>query len=111
MARYLGSTLAWLSGFLLWALSPMIIHRREPWDAEWPFYLVVIVIAGAVAGLFGTNRLQTVAWVWAGQVTALATVVGREWFPLGVITTGIGSSLSLLGWAAVSVIRRLLKLS
>jgi hypothetical protein len=34
---------------LVWAASPWLTGQREPWDAEFPFYLALLV-AGAVTG-------------------------------------------------------------
>ena len=35
---------------LVWAASPWLTGQREPWDAEFPFYFVALLVAGAVAG-------------------------------------------------------------
>lgn len=35
---------------LVWAFSPWLTGHHEPWDADFPFYPVGLLIAGAVAG-------------------------------------------------------------
>jgi hypothetical protein len=35
---------------LVWFSSPWLTGWREPWDAEFPFYVVALLVAGAVAG-------------------------------------------------------------
>lgn len=37
-------------GALVWALSVPITGKGEPWDAEWPYYLLALAIAGAISG-------------------------------------------------------------
>ena len=114
MARWLGALAALVAGSLLWALSPMVVHRREPWDAEWPFYLIVVVAAGMLSRILGGRWRETVLGFWLGQVAAIAmlgTADQRASLPVGVVTTGVGSLLTLPGWWAIHMLWRLIKLS
>ena len=47
-------------GLLIWALSPMLAGHREPWDAQGPYYMVSLFIAGLVPTLIEPKRF----WVW-----------------------------------------------
>mgnify|MGYP001563853319 CR=1 FL=1 len=47
-------------GLLIWTLSPMLAGHREPWDAQGPYYMVSLFIAGLVPALIEPKRF----WVW-----------------------------------------------
>lgn len=83
--------LAALFGALIWALSPGISGRAEPWDADSAYYLLALPVAGLVGGLLAGGPL------WA-HYTGL--VAGQ--FLYGLIFTGAGS-LMLLGLAFLAV--------
>jgi hypothetical protein len=54
------------AGALIWILSPWITGQSEPWDAEGPFYLVALVVGGALAGALAPRPR------WAHHVGAFA---------------------------------------
>lgn len=71
----------------VWALSPWFTGRHEPWDADSPFYVCGLMIAGVVSGALSPKP------IWAlylgaviGQVAyqALFLRLGPL-FPLGVL--------------------------
>ena len=72
---------------LVWAVSPWLTGRREPWDAEPPFYFSGLVIAGAVSGALTPRP------IWALYLGAIAGQLGYQvlflrvgpLFPLGAI--------------------------
>jgi hypothetical protein len=35
---------------VVWALSVPLTGKSEPWDAEWPYYLISLASAGAISG-------------------------------------------------------------
>ena len=37
-------------GAVVWALSVPVTGMSEPWDAEGPYYVVALAVAGAIAG-------------------------------------------------------------
>jgi hypothetical protein len=76
-----------LTGGLIWAASPWVTGRREPWDADSPFYLAGLMIAGAVAGALTPKP------IWALYVGAVAGQLSYQMLflkvgpllPLGVL--------------------------
>lgn len=79
----------------------------EPWDAEWPFYSGVILAGGMAIG-FALPRqgVPMFLGLWGGQVLGLLLPGhDRSWFPLGCVTTGIGSLLGVAGYLASAVAR------
>ena len=72
---------------LIWAASPWVTGRREPWDADSPFYLAGLMIAGAVAGVLTPKPIWALyAGAVAGQLSyqVLFLKVGPL-LPLGVL--------------------------
>lgn len=99
--------LAFAWGFLIWALSPLLVGTREPWDAAWPYYTATMVAGGLAGGWFLPRCwLQALLGLWLGQVLAIAVLPGGDlaWLPLGVVTTAIGALIGfipyLIGWGA-----------
>ncbi len=96
-------------GFGIWAASPLITGRAEPWDAEITYYTLTSVIGAAVVGYaFPRHWLLVFPGAWSGQVIGLAVLPGldRGWLLLGAITTGIGSLLFLPGSALGALVGR-----
>jgi hypothetical protein len=71
----------------IWALSPLLTGHREPWDADGYFYLVALLVAGAVAGVISPKPQ------WAHYVGA---IIGQLGYELVVLRVG---PLFLLGIA------------
>lgn len=102
LINYIAFAAAVISGFGVWASSPYITGRGEPWDADFPFYSIVLVVAGIIVGFLSPRKIWICfLGVWLGQLCALAILPlpgGDGWFLLGAITTGIGTLASLVGW-------------
>jgi len=99
-------------GFAVWGAAPWLVRRREPWDADWPFYSTSLVLGGGAMAWHWPNRVTaTFAGVWLGQVAALALLPAHAsvWLPLGAATTGIGSFFALIGALLGKGLRRLLR--
>ena len=63
----------------VWALSVAFTGKSEPWDAEAPYYLLGLAVAGVLAGAIVPRP-----W-WAHYVGAIAGLAGYElvFLPLG----------------------------
>lgn len=99
-------------GFCIWAFSPFFTGHKEPWDAEYPFYLFVSAIGGIVFGTLAPKHIVACyLGAWLGQVLAFGTLPGldRGWLLLAIITTGIGSLRVLIFAFIGSLIRRLIE--
>lgn len=55
---------------LIWALSPALTGRTEPWDSDGPYYALALLLAGAVAGALVPRAL------WAHYLGAVAGQMG-----------------------------------
>ena len=64
---------------LVWVSSPWFTGRREPWDAEHPFYISGLMIAGAVSGALTPKP------IWALYLGAIAGQLGYQvlFLPVG----------------------------
>ena len=80
---------------LVWALSLPITGQNEPWDAESPYYLVALVLAGAVSGALIPRHL------WAHYVGA---VLGQAAYELVFLKLGPLFILGLAFLAGYSII-------
>jgi hypothetical protein len=78
-------------GAAIWALSPLIAGRKEPWDANGPYYFAALAIAGAVAAYFVPRHLK---FHYLGVILGQATY--------GLIALGVGS-LFVLGLIVLAV--------
>ena len=95
-------------GFMIWAVSPTLTGFHEPWDSELPFYSATSLVGGSILGFFlHRHPMFLYLGAWWGQVVALAVLPGldRGWLLLGVITTAVGSTLTLLGGMIGRVVR------
>lgn len=96
--------------FAVWAFSPALVDRAEPWDADWPYYSTCSLILGLGIGFaFRRQLVSSYLGAWAGQVLALLGLPGhdRAWWHLGVITTAFGSLIFFIGVVAGSSIATL----
>lgn len=100
---------AFVFGFGLWAGSPGLVGKREPWDAQLPFYYTGAMLLGGAALGAALPRCAAIALLglWAGQAIAMWALPGhdRTWAYLGIVTTGAGSLIGLAGYLAGSVLR------
>ncbi len=93
-----------IGGVLVWALSPAITGRVEPWDANGPYYYAALFVVGFVSGLAAPGGASRVPlWVVAGQsAVILFSVFFRSgdiglFFPMGLIVLFAFSLLALGG--------------
>lgn len=78
-------------GATIWALSPLIAGRKEPWDANGPYYFVALAMAGVVAAFFVPRHLK---------FRCLGVILGQATY--GLIALGMGS-LFVLGLVVLAV--------
>jgi hypothetical protein len=83
------------SGASVWALSPLLTGHAEPWDADGPYYLSALAIAGAISGSLAPKSL------WAQYVAA---VVGQAAFEIVFLGVGPLFILGLLFLAGSSLV-------
>lgn len=81
----------------LWALSPLLVGHREPWDADGVFYVLGLIISGALAGLLAPRPL------WAHYAGALAGQLGYELLFLRVGPLFVLGATFLLGYSLIFV--------
>lgn len=91
----------------IWVLSPLLVGRQEPWDADGQFYLLALVVAGVIAGFVTPRPL------WAHYLGAFVGQLAYEvsFLPMGpLLVLGIafllGYSVVFLMGAAVAGILR-----
>src|SRR5262245_24922010 len=83
----LSFTVAAVTSALVWASSPWLLGHREPWDANFPFYLVALVIAVAVAGALTPNPMcahYLDSFIGQLEYEIIFWKVG-QWFVLGAV--------------------------
>lgn len=74
------------AGAALWALSPLIAGRREPWDSPVPYYWISLIALGAGFAWYARRRT-------AMKPIMLGLYIGQlAW---GLIALGVGNLLPL----------------
>lgn len=81
------------AGAVLWALSPLIANRREPWDAAIPYYWIGLVVIGAGLAWYARRRASLrsiMLGLYLGQVAYGLVVLGAgNLLPLGLIALAV----------------------
>ena len=102
MRGWLTLAVAALASASVWALSPVLTGRAEPWDADGFYYVFGLVIAGLLAGLFEPRPL------WAHYVGAVVGQLGYELLFLPVGPLFILGAAFVLGYSLVFLISAVL---
>jgi len=75
-------------GAAIWALSPAITGAAEPWDADQPYLLVSLLLAGIVGQFaYPGNIWAMVGGLFAGQLFFMVTFLGVG--PLILVGVGV----------------------
>ena len=85
-------------GAIIWAISPFVTGEIEPWDADSPYYIVSLILAGTIVGGLIPKHLWTVF---------LGVVVGQIIYMLIFIPSGpllLIGIVFLVGYGLLSLI-------
>jgi hypothetical protein len=91
----LAFAVAAVTSALVWASSPWLTGEREPWDAKFPFYVVALLIAGAVSGGLTPKPL------WAHYLGSLTGQLIYEAIFLTIGPLFVLGAVFLLGYCLV----------
>jgi hypothetical protein len=80
---------------LVWMASPWLTGQREPWDADFPFYLVALLVVGAVSGAFAPKPL------WAHYLGSFIGQLGYEVIFLKIGPLFVLGAMFLLSYCLV----------
>lgn len=86
-----------IASALIWALSPLVVGHREPWDADGYFYVLALIVSGLLAGLLAPHSL------WAHYVGALVGQIGYELLFLRIGPLFVLGAAFLLGYSLIFV--------
>jgi len=84
-----------LTSASVWALTPLLTNRQEPWDVEDNFYIAALLIAGAIAGAIAPKPL------WAHYLGSFVGQLGYELIFLRVGPLVLIGAVLLLGYCAL----------
>ena len=88
-------SVAAVTSALVWVTSPWLTGQREPWDADFPFYLVALLVAGAVSGALAPKPL------WAHYLGSFIGQLGYEIIFLNIGPLFVLGAMFLLGYCVV----------
>ena len=93
--RWLAAGVAMAGGFVLWAASPLVFGRVEPWDGSVLRYCALVLGLGA-----GCAAIASPRYGWDKLLWPAAFVTGEALF---LLTTGSVSGLAPLSLVALGV--------
>ena len=94
-----------LSSALVWAISPVLTGRPEPWDASGPYYVSALGVAGAISGALLPRSLVAhyLGAAFGQAIYELCFLPVGPLFLLGLLFL-LGYSLVFLAAAAVAIV-------
>ena len=95
-------------GAVIWALSPLVTGEIEPWDADSQYYIVSLLVSGAIVGGLIPKNLWTVfLGVVIGQlIYILIFLPSGPLLSLGIIILGGYALFSLIAAIFAARLRR-----
>jgi hypothetical protein len=95
-------------GAAIWALSPLITGNVEPWDGGFPYYIMALILVGAIiGGLIPRNLWMVFIGVYLGQmIYMLIFIPSGPLLPLGMILLAGYSMISFVAALFAARIRR-----
>jgi hypothetical protein len=83
---------------IIWVATPWLTGKREPWDANFPFYVLSLLAAGGVAGFLAPKPL------WAHYLGSFAGQLSYEIVFLKIGPLILLGAAFLLGYCFVFMI-------
>lgn len=125
-SRWVACAIAAGAGALIWAVSPRVTGTREPWDADGPYYVGALAVAGFGVGLLTSSRepawsgatrprslidlgllLAIYSGIFGGQLAyMIAFLPAGPLLVLGVVFLGAFSVVAVLAAAIAGGFRR-----
>lgn len=104
-----GFVIAFVSGFAIWGLSPLLTGHTEPWDAGSMYYTTALLVTGLVAGGLCPRRIWPVLpGVALGQFTYMLLFLPKgPLIAVGFVTLFVFGVLTIGAAFAASRLRRL----
>lgn len=93
---------------IVWALSVPITGKSEPWDADWPYYLIALAIAGATSGAVIPKHLGA-HYLGAVSGQAAYELVFLKLGPLFILGLGFMAGYSIIFLVAAGIVASLRK--
>ena len=90
----------------VWALSVPLTGKSEPWDAESPYYVLALVVAGVLSGSLVPRHL---AWHYMGAIAGQVAyeLVFLKFGPLFVLGLAFLAGYSTIFLAGVAIVAAL----
>ncbi|OGI68757.1 MAG: hypothetical protein A2W18_14435 [Candidatus Muproteobacteria bacterium RBG_16_60_9] len=80
---------------LIWALSPLLAGHAEPWDADGPYYIGALLVAGLIAGVVAPKS------PWAHYLGSVVGQLGYELLFLDIGPLILLGGVFLLGFSLI----------
>ncbi|MBI4783243.1 MAG: hypothetical protein HY785_18270 [Oscillatoriophycideae cyanobacterium NC_groundwater_1537_Pr4_S-0.65um_50_18] len=99
---------SFVSGAMVWALSPFLSGQVEPWDAKGFYYSAALLMVGLLVGLARPKHVWShYAGIILGQLAyMLCFLPGGPLIPVGVAILAAYSTIALAGAASGIWFRR-----
>ncbi len=83
---------------MIWGASPWLTGKREPWDADFLFYVVALLLAGGISGALAPKP------PWAHYLGSIVGQLSYEIFFLKIGPLFVLGAMFLLGYCLLFVL-------